>query len=322
MRSASPRSRPVALTLLLVSALLVPATGCKSVATGPFSDFSSSLQPLRAGTDAEAGSAADASRQELVAKVAAGEVSPADLQLEFDPSDPFTTTYGFAQNEPDFVKLLRFRQGLSSLNDAMIGYAQSLVVLAGGGQGGDIVPTTAQFDQMARDLNANAGSAAAALGVKIAPGRQALLSTAAVELFKAYIESKRRRALAQAIREVQPNVEEFAGAAQQAVDFLASLVQTGYDRQILPLATASPPDATPILTLNDATQARLATLRSLSKSYAALPAAHRDLAAAAAERKTGLAGLIALSDEATRLQGLVTELAKANAAAAAGATNP
>ena len=106
------------------------------------------------------GAAADASRQELVQKVADGEVSPADLQLQFGTTDPFSTTYGFAENEPNYPKLLRFRQGLSVLNDAMITYARSLVVLAGGGVEGDILPSRARFDQMARDLNANASTAA------------------------------------------------------------------------------------------------------------------------------------------------------------------
>ncbi len=316
MKPRSPEPRPTARALLLALGLIVAATACASVDPVPFTQFASSLQPLRAGSDTQAGAAADASREELIQKVAAGEVSPADLQLEFGEADPFSTTYGFAEREPNFAKLMRFRQGLSALNDAMTAYAQSLAVLAGGGEGGDILPTTAQFDQLARDLNANAGTAAAALGVRLDPGRQALLSTAAIELFKGYIESKRRKDLAKAIAEVQPQVDEFSSAAQEAVRFLALMVGTDYTKEVLPLATASPPNATPILTLNDSTQATLAALESLSRSYGALPAAHRDLAAAAAKRKTGLAGLVALGDEAIRLQGLLTELKAANAAAA------
>lgn len=316
MKLPSPEPRPTARALLLALGLVVAATtACASVDPAPFTQFASSLQPLRAGSDAQAGAAADASREDLIQKVAAGAVSPADLQLEFGETDPFSTTYGFAEREPNFAKLIRFRQGLSALNDAMIAYAQSLAVLAGGGEGGDILPTTAQFDQLARDLNANAGTAASALGVSLDPGRQALLSTAAVELFKAYIENKRRKDLAKAIAEVQPQVEEFASAAQQAVRFLAEGVETDYLKEIEPLATASPPNAAPILTLNDSTQATLATLESLSQSYGALPAAHRDLAAAAAKKKTGLAGLVALGNEAVRLQGLLTQLEAANAAA-------
>ena len=205
------------------------------------------------------------------------------------------------------------RQGLAALNDAMIDYAQSLVVLSGGGQGGDILPTSAQFDQMAQDLNANAGTAAAALGVNVGPERQALLSTAAVQLFKAYIEHKRRRDLARAIEEVQPRVDDFAQMAQQAVRILASEVKKEYSAAVPPLLEADPPNATPILNLNDTTQATLATLESLASGYAALPAAHRDLKSAAEKKTSGLAGLVAFNNEAIRLRGFVKQLAQANA---------
>jgi hypothetical protein len=310
-----PRTKPPfrALALILVLGVIVLGVGCASVDPGPFTQFASSLQSVQAGSDSQAGAAATASRQDLVEKVASGQVSTETLQLQFN--GPFVASYGSASNEPLFVKLVRFRQGLAALNDAMLGYAQSLVVLAGGGQGGDILPTSAQFDQMAKDLNTNAGTAAAALDVKLGSEEQALLSTAAVQLFKAYIEHKRRKDLVQAIEEVQPRVEEFSKAAQQAVHLLATRVQTDYTVDLLPLALASPPNATPILNLNDTTQTTLATLEALSSSYGALPAAHRDLKAAASKKTTGLSGLIALTNEAIRLQGFVTQLAKANAAA-------
>lgn len=314
----SPAKLPSrAFASILMLGVIGLGAGCASVDTGPFLQFASSLQSLRTGSDSQAGVAVTASRQELVEKVAKGEVSPADLQLEFDPSSPFASSYGFAENVPNFVKLTRFRQGLAELNDVMITYAQSLVVLSGGGQEGDILPTSAQFDQMAQDLNANAGTAASALGMNIGSDRQALLSTVAVQLFKAYIENKRRKDLAGAIGEVQPRIDEFSRAAQQAVHFLASMVQTDYTEAVLPLASVNPPNATPILNLNDTTQATLATLAALSSSYGAVRDAHRDLKAATAKKQGGLPGLIALNSEAIRLQGFVNQLAKANAAAAA-----
>lgn len=303
---AMVRGRSVLLGLVVLMA------GCASVDPAPFNQFASSLQPLRDGSDAQAEAAVEASRQTLIQKVNDGVVSPADLQLEFDPANPFATTYGFVESGPNFVKLNRFRRGLASLNEAMSAYAQTLVILAGGSKDGDILPTIAQFDKMARDLNVNAGSAASSLGISSEPSKQALLSAAAIELFKAYIEKKRHSALADALSKVQPRVEEFADAAQQAVRLLASLVATEYNTKVLSLAIATPPDATPILALNDSTQAALATLESLASNYAALPAAHRDLIAVASNKSTGLGGLITLSSEANRLKGLVEELSDAN----------
>ncbi len=297
-------------------AVIVLMAGCASVDPAPFNQFASSLQPLRAGIDAEAKLAAEASRQALIQKVNNGEVSPADLQLQFDSDNPFAATYGFVETRPNFIKLKRFRRGLASLNEAMVAYAQTLVILAGGSQNGDSLPTTAQFDQMARDLNANTGNAASALGLRLDPDEQAFLSAGAIRLFKAYIDTKRYSALANALSKVQPRVVEFSDTAQQAVRLLASLVTTEYNSKVLSLAVASPPDAAPILALNDSTQVTLATLGSLYNNYAALPAAHNDLIAVASTKSTGLTGIIALGTEAKRLQGLVEELSKANEAAA------
>ena len=53
--------------------------------------------------------------------------------------------------------------------------------------------------------------------------------------------------------------------------FLASMVETDYAQEFLPLATVTPPNAQPILGLNDTTQATLATLAALSSSYGAVP---------------------------------------------------
>lgn len=314
---AADRGRAVgAWPAFAAAALLI--TGCaslQSLDTAPFAQFAAALQPLRDGVDSQALAQADASRAELIRQVKDGEISPADLQLQFDSSDPFATSYGFAEQQPNFARLVRFRQGLKDLNEALIGYAQSLAELAGGGAGGDILPTTAQFGEMATELNANAGAAAAALEVRLDPDDQALLSAAAIEIFKAHIERERREALAEAIAQTQPRVDAFAQAAAQAVRFLASLVETDYQEKILPLATVTPPDPESILALNDATEATLATLKSLADSYLALPAAHRNLAAVAANRGGGLAALVALGNETSRLNELIAQLEAANTAA-------
>ena len=106
--------RFTARVLVLMLGLIVLLGGCAGVDPAPFTQFASSLQPLRAASDTQAGAAVDASRQDLVRQVAAGEVSTADLQLEFDAADPFNAAYGFAESEPNFTKLIRYRQGLAA----------------------------------------------------------------------------------------------------------------------------------------------------------------------------------------------------------------
>ena len=81
MRVPPAKNPSRALALLLVLGALLLGTGCASVDTGPFTQFASSLQTLRTGSDTQVGTVATASRQELVGKVANKQVSAADLQL-------------------------------------------------------------------------------------------------------------------------------------------------------------------------------------------------------------------------------------------------
>lgn len=305
-----PLPRPGSGWLRLGLALLLAS--CASVDPGPFGEFAASLRALREATDAQAAADVAANRQRLIDELNNNEdLSPADLQLDF-PTE-FGVGYSFAgQGEPLFVRLLRFQRGLGALNDAMIGYADLLAMLAG-----DAVVSQAGFDRMTRDLNANAATAAAALRLDLAPDRQALISTAAVRLFQAYVEKRRRAGLQEAVTEVQPQVEAFARAAQTAVRFIATGVKTTYTDDLFPpLALAG--DIEGLLALNETTQATLATLGALWSSYGRLPAAHADLAGAAARRVRGLEGLLAFTNEAMRLQGLVVSLTAANVAAADG----
>jgi hypothetical protein len=295
------------LTLLLLTA------GCASVDTQSFVAFSASVERLKSGSEAHTEATVNDSRDKLIRAVAAGELSPADLQLEF--TGPFETRYGFADNEPTFIKYDRFQGGLVALNSALAGYAQALVVLAGGSAQGDILPSTEQFERMTRELNTNAMRAASTLGLNPGGDQSALLTTAAVQLFKAYLAHSRREMLQTAIQEVQPRILAFAELARQAVRILAGQIESDYNARFLSLALATPPKAPPLLKLNRETRAELAALKSIADSYRALPAAHQDLALAAARKPGLLAGLTAFNREADRLGALLLELKRTNAKA-------
>jgi hypothetical protein len=320
MKLSRKDSHTKLLTHALALGLMFFMTGCASVDPEPFSMFANSLQPLRDAVDVQAEAVMTESRKELIQKVADENdpmIAP-DLQLDFPAPGHFASRYEFGQNgEPNFVKFRRMQLGLSALNDAMISYARSLEMLGGGAGTGDILPSTTEFSQMARNLNASAGTAAAALNISTDPGKQALLSTAAIQLFKTYIENKRRKDLVKAIGEVQPQVDAYSESARQAVGLFAEVVKKEYSKKIIPLSEAQPPNALAILDFNDATQSTLAILKSMANSYGALPAAHRDLKAAANNKSAGLSGIIALGEEAMRLNGLVNQLTEVNVAAAA-----
>jgi len=301
--------------------LIIGIAGCASVDSDPFSQFAQGLGSLRDGTDAMAAGDVQNARERFVAEVRSGEISLLDLQLGFEA--PFGYEYSFGA-EPLYVKLGRFQQGMKALNDAMIAYADLLTKLAGG----DVVDG-ATFDQLTTDLNANALSAAGALNLRVGGDDSALLTTAAVAAFRGVLEKKRRSGLAGAIREVQPQVDEYSRAMVGAIKFLATGVTTDYDDQfraiIGPLAAeagAAPVDDEVIervLALNLQTQQTLGNLAALSASYQRLPAAHRDLVAAAGDTSGDLTGLISFTNEALRLHTLYLTLAAANEAAAGGA---
>lgn len=322
---------------LLAVSLILFMTGCASVDPEPFSKFADSLLPLRDAVDAQAASVVAGSRQDIIQMVADDPDSVADLQLGWpDDGSHFNLGYVLMEDEdlesdmvresgqdkvkePNFVKFKRMQLGLSAMNEAMISYARSLETLSGGAETGDILPSTTEFGQMAQNLNNSAGTAAAALKISADPGKQALLSTAAVQLFKAYIENKRSKDLVAAIEKVQPQVEAYSRSARLAVDLFAEIVKKEYSKNIIPLLEVKPPNAAAVLDFNDATQSTLAMLQSMANSYAALPAAHRDLIAAAHNKTAGMTGIIALGEEAMRLNGLVKQLTEANEAAAAAA---
>ena len=228
------------------------------------------------------------------------------LQLTFPPDQgDFACQYGSEDQEPLFVHLGRFQSGLKSLNDAMVGYADLLAQLAG-----SETVNQAEFDQLAQDVNASAGAAAATLNFDIPAQGQALLRVAAVKIFQAFIEKKRRESLEKAIAEVQPQVDQYSKLAQDAVRFIATGVKASYDDQYRALSRG--PAIEKILELNQRTEDTLRTLRAIKDSYARLPAGHKALAAAAAERPNGLGGLLDFTNETVRLRSLFNTLVAAN----------
>ncbi len=302
--------------------LLVTLVGCSTVDPAPFTQFATNLESLRTGAEKVATQDVQNARNRFVGQVKAGKIAVPDLQLGFTP--PFGYQYSFG-TEPLFVTLGRFQQGLGSLNEAMIGYANILTQLAG-----QETLSQGDFDQLARDLNANASSAAQALKLKVSGNETALLSTAAVTLFRQVLEHQRRKGLEKAISAAQPQVDAYAKAVQEAIQFLATGVTVDYHDQIGAIFTrlgdqasqakAAGTDPPPvdsasidqILALNLQTETTLGALSALATSYQKLPAAHADLKSAASKHPGALTGLISFTNEALRLDALYQQLAAAN----------
>ena len=217
------RIRGTSLFLVLAAALC----GCASVDPQPFDQFAAGLKSLREGTAAQAVIDVRDARNRFVQRAESGAIDVPDLQLAW--SLPFGYKYGFG-DEPLYVKLDRFQRNLEALHNAMVTYANLLAKLAGKE---DVNQT--RFDQLTKDLNANASAAVEALDLEISTGDTALLSTAAVAIFRAVIEKQRGKDLARAIREVQPRVDEYSKQVQLAIKFFATGVTVDYDDQTNPI---------------------------------------------------------------------------------------
>jgi hypothetical protein len=240
----------------LLTALLLITPGCSSTDPTPFQSFSTSLQDLAKGVEAQADQDYTSTRARFVEDASSGKIELTELQLSFDTAD----TYGFsyAEGEPLFIKVYRFQDGIGKLNQALQGYADLLVELAGG----DLIPQET-FEQLTRDLNANAAAAAKTLGMDTSGQDLGLISTAAVEIFRGMVEHKRRKSLADAIATNQERIELYAGKMSEAIALLAAGVRQDYTRQYMKiaLAAADSPDrqiaVNDILTLNQQTEETL-----------------------------------------------------------------
>jgi hypothetical protein len=289
-------------SLCLLAAQLLLTLGCSSLDPSRFQSFSTSLQELTTGVEAQADQDYTSTRARFVAEAGTGKIALTRLQLSFDADDSYGFSY--AEGEPLFVKVHRFQLGIGRLNQAMQAYAALLVELAGG----ELIPQ-ARFDQLTRDLNANAAAAARTLGMEVSGQDLGLISTTAVEVLRGLLEQKRRRALAEAVAANQERIEQFAGRMEEAIELLAAGVRQDYTQQYMKIALAAvdAPDRTDavnqILALNQQTEESLRMLRSLAASYRALPAAHAALARDAGQA-AGLGGLVDLANHTLHLRAL------------------
>jgi len=300
---------------LLFVMLTAVGSGCATVSHPPFQQFAEAVQQLRTGMDASLSVVYDATRERALEDVAGGAALTAAL-LTAPPNDPF----GWESSSPPlFLTVARFRDGVHRLNSSLVDYAGVMSQLASP----DLLkPET--FTQLATDLNGNLRTALPALGVTAPPNREiAIFSTVATAAFRAYLQNKQRSGLIEAIAKNQDAIESAAGLGRDAMALTVRAVRSEYDLKSTALANAIASaggasearraKARELLELNDRFVKDLSVLRTMHQSYASIPAAHRELAAAAADPKLGVATIRRLYEEGRDLQRLYEELAKQDA---------
>lgn len=292
---------------------VVVLSGCATVSQPPFQHFADSVQQLRTGADTSLGVVYDRTRDRAIDETARGGEALLAVLLTAPADDPFGWT---SSRSPLFLTAARFRDGVYRLNSSLVDYAATLSQLASP----DLLkPET--FNQLATDLNGNLRQALPALGVTTPPNKEiAIFSTVATAAFRAYLQNKQRSALVEALTKNQDAIETAASLGRDAIALTVRAVRNEYEQKSAALAAgiASPglsdadkrAKARELIDLNDRFIKELAILRKLHQSYTAVPAAHRELAAATVDPKLGIAAIRLLYDEGRDLQRLYEDLAK------------
>ena len=305
------------LVLVAVLAMSSGGLGCsKAVKPEPFKAYATSVRQVQTGADESLGVAYSWSRESYLVRAAApGSTAAIDLQLIATGKDP----YGWKLPNDGVVlpwKIKQFRLGVERLNTSLVEYADLLASLAS-----DELVSQQRFDQLATDLNDNAKSAAKALGSPLSDDQAALLSTAASELAKRYIEHKRKDFLAQALRENQAQIESAADLGRTAVRITATSLRKAYEDQShsigQKIAAASRLSEAQrralvesLVVLDEQFVDQLKVLSALDLSYETLPKAHRELGESIESADAPLDQIRALYEDGKRLQRLYDQLRK------------
>ena len=204
------------------------------------------------------------------------------LALEFDSDDVFGYRYKYSHqnDEPLFLKLQRFDDGLIELNSAFEKYAYLLATLAG-----DELISEDEFRELGRDLNSNLRSASARLGSDVPASGLALFSTIASKTAFEAIQKNRKAVLIQILDDNQQTMDAVIAHAQQAIQIMRDeiVAEYGFTRNALIDSYPGADSAQQVhfadrfLAASEQTAAALEMLKAVSGTYTALAAAHRQL---------------------------------------------
>ena len=313
------RARDGRRVVLLLVGLL--ASGCAAVDPGPFVEFSSAIEELRAGADVALATRAERTRERFLEEALEDLGPPPDATTEEESAaiddrrmevlaglhlgsvegSPFAWTL---VNEPLYFTSRKFRAAIHSLNTALLGYGDLLVDLSAPER---ISPE--RFERLARELNGSLNAALARLEVK-SGDRVALFSAAAATTARAFFERLRRNELKRNLESNQEPIALVTGRLQEAMRLSALELRQGYDRTwnettlAIARATTAASRKKRLEALVEADERFIAELRALevlSEAYGALPSAHRELLEAVAGGSGGLAAIRRIFDAGRQL---------------------
>ena len=178
----------VQITVLCSFVLIVG--GCSSINCKPISKFSSSLQNVKSGMDSALsvdyewnkngfinGFACDSNSELSSLKI----ILPRGTSAVFEYTDKTKQTY---------FELKKVRAAVYELNSCLYEYSQLMLALAD-----NSLVNADKFEAMSKELNTNLNKTYESLGIKVDSNANAIISTAAIEAARLYIEHKRKSTL-------------------------------------------------------------------------------------------------------------------------------
>ena len=294
---------------ILIVVLILGVVGCASINSISIVKFNGAVQEAGTGIDAAMSVNYNWTRSGFIEGFSANSESKFS-QLIIQPGEKYDWSM---EKPPIYLDIKRTQSSLAELNNAFTQYANLLVKLSGG----ELVSIDT-FDQLAKDINKNAIEAAKALKVSVSPNDMALISTAASEAARLYIEQKRQGYLIDFIRKNQEVVQKYSDACIQLIRIIRGNLKTYYVEKYEPIKNAwnassgqgRQKQTEAMLSLNEQFTTALGVMQELESVYTALPKAHAELIKSINNPKLDLQGVQELYTSGKRLQRLYTELKK------------
>ena len=209
------------------------------------------------------------------------------LTLDFCETD-FDSYWGGcdvgSEESPVFMVIADSKRDLSRLNQAMIDYANFLLLFNNAND-----DTRSSLENSAAKIGQSAQSIAAKAGTSLNQANFGAFATIGVGIVEQLLAKKQKDGMAAVLADFQPGVETFAELGSEAMRISAVGIQTEYQDESPPLrakiatetdGSARLQQVEKLIALNEQTSRQLDTLKILSAAYESLPGAHAELISA------------------------------------------
>ncbi len=311
------RNKGANLCILAIALLLVGyISGCAAISVStdprPFEEYRDAFAEVQSSSDEVLTKDYEYTYQNFLQRTEEGDISTIQNLLMVFPEESFYLWD--LPSEELYIKIKRTQQAFTALNSTFAGYTNLLAQLASGS-----LIDVDTFDQLAKDLNENALSAARALRLepKEPSGKSfAIFSVLATEAARLYIEKKRKDYLVEIITGNQEVVDRFANHVVRLVKLVAIDIKAEYNNQTRPLVLRWSKETgrsrievvEELIALNSEVATLLETLRSLEQSYTLFARKHRELGDALSSNTLGSFYVSDLINTGKRLSSLYKEL--------------